>query len=411
MSADLICVGNELLTGLTENSNSGFLSRRLWSMGISVRETTVVADNDEAIRNVLERSLNKSDLVIITGGLGPTDDDLTREVVAAILNRPLRLNSFWLNKMEDLFKSRGYAMPENNRKQAMVIEGSLMLENKRGTAPGAFIECVDKAIVLLPGPPHEMQLMFDEKVVPLLTGNKDISDSYVKTLKCIGIGESALEELVKTAGRWELPPISYIAKGFEVDLQIKGYGHKVQAQSLISEAERRLRHLLKDYIFGSDDDTLAGVVAEMLMSKGSTLALAESCSGGLLSDIITDIPGSSAFYRGGIVAYSTYAKANLLGIDNALLAREGDVSDAVAKAMARAVKEIFRANFGLGITGIAGPISDSSNSPVGLVYIACSCDDNIIAKKLNLVGDRRAIKERSVQATLDLLRKFLIKLA
>jgi nicotinamide-nucleotide amidase len=409
MPADLICVGIELLTGLTDNSNSVFLSRRLWSMGISVRETTVVADNEEAIRNVLERSLSKSDLVIITGGLGPTDDDLTREAVAAILNRPLTLNSSWLNKMEDLFKSRGYVMPENNRKQAMVIESSIMLENKRGTAPGAFIKFGDQAIVLLPGPPHEMQLMFDEKVVPLLTGNKDISVSYVKTLKCIGIGESALEELVKTSGQWELPPISYIAKGFEVDLQIKGYGDKVQAQSVISEAEKLLRHLLKDYIFGSDDDTLAGVVAEMLRSRGSTLALAESCSGGLLSDVITDIPGSSEFYRGGIVAYSTYAKANLLNIDSALLALEGDVSEAVAKAMAKAAREILRTDFGLGITGIAGPLSDSSNSPVGLVYIACSCDDKIIARKLNLVGDRRVIKERSVQAALDLLRNLLIK--
>lgn len=409
MPADLICVGNELLTGLTENSNSGFLSRILWSMGISVRETTVVADNEEAIRNVLERSLSKSDLVIITGGLGPTDDDLTREAVAAILNRPLTLNSSWLNKMEDLFKSRGYVMPENNRKQAMVIEGSIMLENKRGTAPGAFIKFGDKAIVLLPGPPHEMQLMFDEKVVPLLTGNKDISVSYVKTLKCIGIGESALEELVKTIGQWELPPISYIAKGFEVDLQIKGYGDKVQAQSVISEAEKLLRHLLKDYIFGSDDDTLAGVVAEMIRSRGSTLALAESCSGGLLSDVITDIPGSSEFYRGGIVAYSTYAKANLLNINSALLAQEGDVSEAVAKAMAKAAREILRTDFGLGITGIAGPLSDSSHSPVGLVYIACSCDDKIIARKLNLVGDRRVIKERSVQAALDLLRNLLSK--
>lgn len=409
MPADLICVGNELLTGLIENSNSGFLSRRLWSLGISVRETTVVADDEEAIREILERSLNKSDLVIITGGLGPTDDDLTREAVATIIKRPLTLNSSWLNKMEDLFISRGFVMPDNNRKQAMVIEGSIMLENKRGTAPGAFINFGGKVIVLLPGPPHEMQLMFDEKVVPLLTGKKDALVSYVKTLKCIGIGESALEEMVKTIGQWELPPISYIAKGYEVDLQIKGYGDKVQAQSLISQAEKRLRHLLKDYIFGSDDDTLAGVVAETLKNRGNTLALAESCSGGLLSDVITDIPGSSAFYRGGIVAYSTYAKANLLGIDSTLLTQEGDVSEAVAKAMAKAARDIFKTDYGLGVTGIAGPQSDSSNSPVGLVYIACSCDVEISARKLNLVGDRRVIKERSVQAALDLLRKSISK--
>ncbi len=408
MPADLICVGNELLTGLIENSNSGFLSRRLWSLGISVRETTVVADDEEAIRNVLERALIKSDLVIITGGLGPTDDDLTREAVATIINRPLALNSFWLNKMEELFKSRGYVMTENNRKQAMVIEGSLMLENNRGTAPGAYISFEDKTIVLLPGPPHEMQLMFDEKVVPLLTEKEDINVSYVKTLKCIGIGESMLEEMVKTIGQWELPPISYIAKGFEVDLQIKGYGDQAEAKLLIDKAEKRLRHLLGDHIFGSDDDTLAGIVAELLSRSGKTLALAESCSGGLLSDIITDIPGSSVFYRGGMVAYSTFAKENLLGIDSALLAREGDVSKAVAEAMAIAVREVFKTDYGVGVTGIAGPLSDRSNSPVGLVYIACSYEDKTIAKELNLGGDRRLIKERSAQAALNLLRKSLI---
>jgi nicotinamide-nucleotide amidase len=408
MPADLICVGNELLTGLIENSNSGFLSRRLWSLGISVRETTVVADNEEAIRDVLEKSLNKSDLVIITGGLGPTDDDLTREAVAGMINRPLVLNNTWLNKMEELFTSRGYTMTDNNRKQAMVIEGSIMLENKRGTAPGAYISCGDKAIVLLPGPPHEMQLMFDEKVVPLLAEKEALTVSYVKTLKCIGIGESMLEDMVKTSGQWELPPISYIARGFEVDLQIKGYGGKREAQLAICEAEKRLRNLLGDHIFGSDDDTLSEVVAEMLKNSGKTLALAESCSGGLLSDMITDIPGSSAFYLGGIVAYSTFAKANLLGIDTALLAREGEVSEAVAKAMAKATREVFRADYGVGITGIAGPLSDRSNSPVGLVYIACSCQDQTLAKKFNLGGDRRAIKERSAQAALDLLRKTLI---
>jgi nicotinamide-nucleotide amidase len=410
MLADIICVGNELLTGLTENSNSGYLSRRLWSLGIRVRESTVVADDEVAIRSVLERSLNTSDLVVITGGLGPTDDDLTREAVSKIINRPLTLNSAWLKNMEEMFKSRDYVMPESNRKQAMVIKGSVLLENKRGTAPGAFIEYGDKTIVLLPGPPHEMQLMFDEKVVPLIKGKKDISVSYVKTLKCIGIGESALEELVKTIGPWDLPPISYIAKGFEVDLQIKGYGDEAQAESLINEAEKRLRHILKNYIFGSDDDTLAGVVAEMLRSNAYTLALAESCSGGLLSDIITDISGSSSFYKGGIVAYSTYAKENLLNIDSNLLTQKGEVSEAVAKAMAKAVREMFRTDFGMGITGIAGPLSDSSKSPIGLVYIACSSNSKILARKLNLVGDRRAIKERSAQSALELLRKLLLEL-
>jgi nicotinamide-nucleotide amidase len=407
LQSDLICVGNELLTGLIENSNTGFLARRLWSAGIPVRETCVVADEKDAIRTALERALKVSELIILTGGLGPTDDDLTREAVAEALNLPLVENRQWLDRLEQFFNDRGINMPESNRKQALCIEGSILLENSRGTAPGLMIEKEKKIIVLLPGPPQELELMFDQKVLPVLTKNIHGSLTKVKTLKVFGIGESMLEEKIKELGRRNLSKISYVARGYEVDLQIKGSGNLAETNNIIEQAEKDLRNLLGDYIFGSDDETLAGLMAELLVKNKKTLALAESCSGGALSDQITDIAGSSKFYRGGIVAYSRSAKENLLGIESDLLDREGEVSEAVAILMADSIKNLFKTDIGVGITGIAGPDSDSSGSPVGLVFIAIASDQNNICRMFKLIGGRHAIKERASQIALYMVKKLL----
>lgn len=409
MQADIICVGNELLTGLIENSNTGFLARRLWSLGIPVRESCVVADEENAIRTALERALEASELVILTGGLGPTDDDLTREAVAAILDLPLVENHQWLKRLEGFFNERGIKMPESNRKQALFIEGSTLLENRRGTAPGLIIKKAGKLVVLLPGPPHELQVMFDEAVLPVLSKNNHGNLTKVKTLKVFGLGESLLEEKIKELGKWDLPAISYVARGYEVDLQIKGYGDPAAVNDSIERAENILRGLLGDYIFGSDDETLAGLVARLLIENKMTLSLAESCSGGLLSDFVTDVPGSSKFYRGGIVAYSREAKIKLLGINPQLLDLEGEVSEATAKLMANGAREIFETEFGVGITGVAGPESDSAQNPVGLVYIAVSSNKDCECKKLKLIGGRRAVKERASQFALDMLKKILEK--
>ncbi len=410
MQADLICVGNEILTGLVENSNAGYLSRRLWSAGLNVRETCVTADTEEAIKHALERGLRESEIVILTGGLGPTDDDLTREAVASILGKPLVLNEKWLEKMERFFLQRGFVMSDNNRKQAYYIEGGIFLENRRGTAPGVIVESGDRMIVMLPGPPHEMELMFEETVLPMIKArNKDVL-AVVKTLKCIGIGESMLEEKVKSLGRSELANISYVARGYEVCLQIKSGGKGTGVGDGIEQAEELLRKLLRDYIYGSDDDTLAGKVAELLLAGPKTLALAESCSGGTLSDLITDIPGSSQFYRGGVVAYSRQAKESILGLDRALLDNEGEVSEKTAKAMAVAARRVFGADFGASITGIAGPQSDASDRPVGLVYVAVAHSTGTRCLELTFGGGRKAIKERAAQMALNMLRQELLGL-
>ncbi len=410
MQADLICIGNELLTGLIENSNTGFLARRLWSAGIEVREATVVADDREAIKNALERAMEKSEIVILTGGLGPTDDDMTKEAVASILDLQLVLNREWLERMESFFSCRGIRMPENNRKQAMVIEGATLLENQCGTAPGSMIEREGRLIIMLPGPPNEMSLMFDQSVLPFIFNYNPGNVTMVKTLKCCGIGESMLEEKIKMLGSWDFPPISYIARGFEVNLQIKGKGNAKEAAAAIEKAEKQLKSLLGDHIYGSEDDTLASRVAELLAEKQMTIALAESCSGGHLSDMLTDIPGISKFYKGGLVAYSEEVKTSKLGLDQELLKKEGLVSEATAKAMAEAARNYFNSDLAAGITGLAGPDSDSSNKPVGLVYIAVSSAKGCQCKKMNLGGGRQMVKERSSQLALDMIRRTLLSI-
>lgn len=405
LQADLICVGNELLTGLIENSNAGFLSRSLWAAGITVRETCVVADNEKAIREALDRALKDSDIVILTGGLGPTDDDLTREAVASALDRPLINDGKSLEKLQAFFAQRGLSMPANNCKQAQLIEGGRTLENSRGTAPGMILEHRGRVIVLLPGPPNEMQPLFKRQVLPELAAAARGRVTVVKTLKCIGIGESMLEEKIKAVGKWDLPAISYVARGYEVHLQIKGSGEQAEAAAAVAEAERRLRSALGIHIYGSDDDTLAGRVAELFTNEGLTLATAESCSGGLLADLITDVPGSSSFYKGGLITYRPDVKTGLLGLDPELLEREGEVSASTAEAMAEAARQIFKADLGAAITGLAGPAGDSSGLPIGLVYAAVAGPEKKECKKMNLGGGRRAIKERAAQVTLDMLRK------
>lgn len=410
MIAEIICIGNELLTGLIENSNSSYLTQKLQSAGIQVGEMAIVADSQEAIARVLNNALKKCDLVLITGGLGPTDDDLTREAVAAAIKKPLILDHQYLDELKTLFRNRGFTMTDNNCKQAQIIEGSIMLKNEIGTAPGAIIEEQGKIIVLLPGPPHEMQQMFDHYVLPVLRNRIDDRVYLVKTLKCIGIGESLLEAKIKSLGNWKYHPISYIARGMEVDLQIKGTGNDQKARAEIAEAEKMLRNLLGKHIFGDNEQTLVSTVADLLKARTLSLAVAESCSGGLLSDLITNQPGSSDYFKGGVVAYSDEAKKNILGLSKTILFNEGPVSAAAAKAMAENVCKIFNADYGIAITGLAGPTGDGSGQPIGTVFIAIANvpDGQFQEKKFLFSGNRRTIKERAVQQALNILRLMLI---
>ncbi|MEW5785992.1 MAG: CinA family nicotinamide mononucleotide deamidase-related protein, partial [Bacillota bacterium] len=302
MKADLLCIGSELLTGLVENTNAGYLARRLGSAGIEIREQRVVADELDTIAAAIAEALRQSEIVICTGGLGPTDDDMTREAAAKLLQREFTADPNWLRKLACFFGERGLTMPEANRKQAMVINGSTLLDNSRGTAPGAMVETDGRLLFLLPGPPQELQPMFEETVLPVLKSRVKDEIFLVKTVKCSGLGESLLEEKLKTLDKWENPALSLAARGTEVHLQLKARGGAVFAQKLIAEATRRLYHALAGFVYGEDEETLAGVVAALFVQSQKTLALAESCSGGLLADLLTDVPGSSRFFKGSLVA-------------------------------------------------------------------------------------------------------------
>ncbi|HOL17086.1 MAG TPA: competence/damage-inducible protein A [Bacillota bacterium] len=403
MIVDLICIGNELLTGLVNNTNAGYLARQLGSAGIAVRKCSVVADDVGAIKEAVTEALRRSDAAICTGGLGPTDDDLTREAISETLERPLQLHQGWLARLEAFFERRSYPMPPANRKQALLIEGSTILENPRGTAPGSIIEHEHKLLILLPGPPQELQPMFEEQVLPLLKARRQGQILLTKTLKCTGLGESLLEEKIKTLGQWKQPSLSLVAKGMEVLIQLKSYGEADRAEQLLEAAANKLRGALQGYLYGEDEQTLAGVVADLFVRRGLTLAVAESCSGGLLADTITGIPGSSRFFKGGAVTYSLDSKKLLPGLSEKLLQEHGAVSAATAEAMARGVRDLFQADAGIGITGIAGPDSDASGQPVGLVYVAASLGSSMEIQELNYTATRRAIKERAVQAALTML--------
>ncbi len=406
MQVDLICIGSELLTGLVENTNAGYISRRLWSRGIPVREQRVVPDSIPGIVGALRESLLCSEAVICIGGLGPTDDDLTRDAVSELLKRPLCLHRDWLQRLEQIFAGRGRPMPAANRKQALVIAESRLVSNPRGTAPGAIIPAGEQRwIILLPGPPVEMAPMFEEEILPFLEARRSTVNWQTKLVRTAGCGESMLEEKIKEAGLPRGVMLSLVARGGEVLLQLKSCGEP--AAELLEKAAARLRGDLGKYIYGEDEETLAGTVAALFNEHGLTLALAESCSGGLLADRITDIPGSSHFFNGSLVTYSNEAKQGLLGIDSGLLEREGAVSEAVALAMARGARKTLNASIGAAITGIAGPDSDPSGRPVGLVYIATAGPSGESCRRLNLAGTRRAVKERAVQALLTMLWRMM----
>jgi len=408
MQVDLICIGDELLSGLVEDTNGGYISRRLLSVGAMTRRRSVVADDAEAIEAALQEGMQHSDAVICCGGLGPTDDDLTREAAAGALNRNLYLHEGWLSRLEHFFCTRGYAMPPANRKQALLIEGSELIDNPLGTAPGIKVEIGKQLLILLPGPPNELRPMFENSILPLIKGRVYGRVMMLKTLRCAGLGESLLEEKIKSSGNLAGPAVSLVARGMEVDLHLKVNAEIEKAQVILTEATEKLRGVLQGYLYAEGETSLAKTVADLLTRQGQTLALAESCSGGLLADSITDIPGSSEFFKGCAVTYDLQSKNLLPGVDQGMLREQGAVSAVIAESMARGAKELFNADIGVGITGVAGPGSDISGRPAGLVYVAVASDKEIECRELKFIGNRRAVKERAAQSALIMLWKMLL---
>lgn len=408
MRAEIISVGTELLLGQIVDTNAAYLSNLLPEFGITLHYRVTVGDNESRLAEAIKLALSRADIVFTIGGLGPTQDDLTKETVAKVVGDEMVLDKECAKRLYAFFAGRGIEMPESNLKQAMVPRRGKVLANPLGTAPGAAFETEDnKVVVVLPGPPREFVPMVTECVVPYLRERlgeiTDIISS--RLLKIAGLGESYVEDKVKSLLGSLNPTLAPYAKPGEVHLRITAKaGTKAEAEVLIDEMDKRLMDILGDCIYGRDEETLERIVVEKLIGCKKTLATAESCTGGLISNRITDVPGSSEVFLMGVVSYSNEAKMKMLGVPEQLLNNHGAVSEEVARAMAEGVREVSGADFGVSVTGIAGPGGGTPQKPVGLVYIALSKDNGTVVQKHQFGGGRLDIKQRTSQTALDLLR-------
>lgn len=411
-TAEIIAVGSELLTPHRIDTNSLFLTGALNEIGLSVHVKCVVGDNPADLAQVLRSALARADVVLTTGGLGPTDDDLTRDVVANVLGRPLHDNSEVMALIAGMFERRGVQMPAVNRRQSAVIDGATWLPNANGTAPGQLIALDRQVVVLLPGPPRELKPMFMSAVAPVLAARAQGRRLRRRVLKTTGRSESQVEEIAQPIySRFlnEDPPIetTILASPGLVELHLVASGiNEAVIDAALDDGVRRLHDALGDAVFSLDGRTIEEVVGALLRERGWRLATAESCTGGLLTQRLTDVPGSSEWVIGGVVAYANEIKEAQLDVDPAVLRAEGAVSEAVARAMAIGVRHRFKADVGVAITGVAGPGGGSDEKPVGTVFIAVASDRCDIRRAL-FPGDRAMIRQFSASTALNMIRHHL----
>jgi nicotinamide-nucleotide amidase len=410
LTAEIIAIGSELLTPDRSDTNSLWLTEKLNGIGIEVKLKTIVGDDDARLEETIKDALRRSRVVIMTGGLGPTEDDITRKVAARALGRRLKLDEKVLEEISARFLSFGRSMPQINSRQAMVIEGAEVLANPNGTAPGMFIEYDTRSVVLLPGPPREMRPMYETFVQPKLAAKAGDVRVVRRVLRVAGMGESALDERIAPVyTQYKNPQTTILFNRSEIEIHLTAQAKTEQEAELLldglaGQIEERLGHS----VFAFRGETMEEVVGLRLAVGGFTLAVAESCTGGLIAERLTEVPGSSVYFMEGVVAYSNEAKTRTLGVDADLISRVGAVSAEVAEAMAEGVRNRADTDFGLSVTGIAGPGGGSEEKPVGLVYIALADDAHTEHRKLMLPGDRHLIRWRASQAALDLLRRRLI---
>lgn len=411
MRAEIISVGTELLLGQIVDTNAPHLSRALSALGIDVFYRDTVGDNIARLTDTLERALSRADLVITIGGLGPTQDDLTKETIAEVLHEPMVVDPEAEEVIKTFFQRRGLPIAQSNLKQALKPQSGTSIPNSVGTAPGTIVEKDGKIVIALPGPPCEFVPMVEKSVIPFLSHKTSGARTVIvsRSLRVVGIGESAAEEKVKDLLANSNPTIAPYAKSGECEFRITAKASsEAQARELIDGLEREARERLGDSVYGVDDETLEIVVVRMLVEKGLTLALAESCTGGLVSHRITNVPGSSETYLAGAVSYSNAAKMKMLGVSKEMLREHGAVSPEVAEAMAVGAAEMTGADVALGITGIAGPGGGSPQKPIGLVYIGLKTPEGVEVTKSVFGGSRQEIKLRASQTALNLVRVYLL---
>jgi nicotinamide-nucleotide amidase len=407
MDAEIIAVGSELLTPYRLDTNSLFLTEKLNTLGIEVRFKTVVGDDKERLAAVLRAALERSRLVILVGGLGPTGDDINRDVVAEVLARPLQEVSAIRQRLEERFVRFGRKMSDNNLRQAMVPEGAEWLDNKNGTAPGIWLEQDGITIVMLPGPPRELEAMFESACLPRLarvaTGDRLRSRVY----KVVGLVESEVDQRIASIYKaYQNPSTTILATPGAIEVHLRARAASDgEADWLLNELGDHIELALGDHVFSKGGESLEEVVGMYLVMKQKTVSVAESCTGGLLSERLTRIPGSSNFFLGGAVCYSNELKTTLAGVPAHLIEKHGAVSQAIAQALAEGIRRRAGASFGVGITGIAGPGGGSLQKPVGMVFIALADDQSTIVREFRFPGDRERIRFWASQVALELIRR------
>lgn len=407
MRVELLAVGSEILLGDILNTNSQYLAKKMAESGFNLHFQTVVGDNEARILESLEIAFKRCDMVITTGGLGPTDDDITKETCAKFFNKKLILDNSSLEKIKANFNQRKVEMADINKKQANYIEGSNILENNFGSAIGCYFEEEDKYLIILPGPPSEMIPMFENKVMPYLKALQK-ETFYSNYINIFGIGESSINEIVKDLLCLSNPTVAPYAKDYFVKLRITSRAKSEDiAQFEINKLKEEIYKRLGDHIFSEGENTLEKVVQEKLEKNKYTISTAESCTGGLLASKLINLPGISNIFIEGIIAYSNSAKVRTLGIPEDIILKHGAVSKETAIYMARNVALINNTDVGISTTGIAGPGSDNTKKPVGLVYIGLYIRGKEYYQEINLFGDRNRIREMTTLYALDYLRKSL----
>lgn len=408
MKAEIIAVGSELLTPDSIDTNSLYLTHRLNEAGCLVHLKTIVGDDRDDIVGILRTALQRSDIIILCGGLGPTEDDLTRTAVATVLKRSVSIDERILETLRQRFASRGFRMNKNNEKQAEVIFGAEVLDNRHGTAPGMWIEEEGRIMVLLPGPPRELQSIFEEYVLPnilKLSGDKKLA---YRSLHITGMTESELDtQIAPLYTAYPHVRTTILAGTKHIAVRLYQWIMEGENPSDIEELAAQIQAKLGDAIFTTSGESMEEVIGRQLTESGRTLAVAESCTAGMLGMHITRVPGSSAYFKGGILCYSNEAKMAFCGVPTELLESHGAVSAEVAEALAEGVRKSLNSSIGLAITGIAGPGGDSSEKPAGLVYIGVSDGVQTTSRHRIMPGDRESIRERSTYLALSWLRRFL----
>jgi len=411
MKAEIITIGDELLYGQIQDFNSSFISERLNAEGVEVVFKTCVGDDINRIAEAFNIARLRADVIIASGGLGPTLDDLTKKAMVKVFKRNLVFHQEILKQIEDAFHKRGNPMPKINQNQALIPQGAKALSNLWGVAPGIFLQDEETLFFAVPGVPVEMKWMVENEILPILRAKKPQYFILDRKLNTTGISESALyEKIEKLMDPKEEIKVAFLPGYLGVDIRLTaGSGDKSQAQGRIDELEQKIREVLGAYIYGTDNQTLEEVVGKLLLERRKTIAVAESCTGGLIGTRFTNISGSSKYFERGVVTYSNEAKIELLNVPGEIIENHGAVSEQVAILMAEGVRRVAKTDYGLSVTGIAGPAGGTPQKPVGLVFIGFSHENDSFAQRFLFGEDRNSNRERAAQAALNLVRLFLIK--